>query len=67
MHCFLEKALQSTTFWMNFTKILFPFYIVWLRMLFLVIVYLLERFKVKLIDVSNKNAYVVHFLMKSLY
>jgi formate-dependent nitrite reductase membrane component NrfD len=55
MHCFWEKALQKPTFWMNFKEIFFPYYIVWLWMLFLVILYLLEHVKVKYVQKSNKS------------
>jgi hypothetical protein len=45
---FDEKAFQSTTFWTNLEEIFFfPYYIIWLELLFLVILYLLEHFKVK--------------------
>ena len=40
---------------MNFKEIFFPYYIVWLWMLFLVILYLLEHFKVKYAQKSNKS------------
>jgi hypothetical protein len=40
---------------MNFKEIFFPYYIVWLWMLFLVILYLLEHFKVKYVQKSNKS------------
>jgi hypothetical protein len=39
----------------EFQRNLFPYYIVWLWMLFLVILYLLEHFKVRIIVVSNKS------------
>jgi hypothetical protein len=55
MHCFWEKVLQKPTFWMNFKEIFFPYYVVWLWMLFLVILYLLEYFKVKYAQKSNKS------------
>jgi hypothetical protein len=55
MYCFWEKALQKPTFWMNFKEIFFPYYIVWLWMLFLVILYLFEHFKVKYAQKSNKS------------
>jgi hypothetical protein len=50
-----EKVLQNTTFWMNLKEIFFPYYIVYLGMLFLVILYLLEHFKVKYAAASNKS------------
>ena len=40
---------------MNLKEIFFPYYIVCLKMLFLVIVYLLEHFKVKYAIASNKS------------
>jgi hypothetical protein len=55
MHCFSEKALQKPTFLMNFKEIFFPYYIVWLRKMFSIILYLLEHFKVKYAQKSNKN------------
>jgi hypothetical protein len=55
MHCFWKKTLQKPTFWMNFKEIFFPYYIVWLWMLFLVILYLLKHFKVKYAQKSNKS------------
>jgi hypothetical protein len=55
MQCFWEKTLQKPTFWMNFKEIFFSYYIVWLWMLFLVILYLLEHFKVKMAAVYNKS------------
>jgi hypothetical protein len=55
MQCFWEKTLQKPTFWMNFKEIFFPYYIVWLWMLVLVILYLLEHFKVKDAQKSNKS------------
>jgi hypothetical protein len=55
MHCFWKKTLQKPTFWMNFKEIFFPYYIVWLWMLFLVILNLLEHFKVKYAQKSNKS------------
>jgi hypothetical protein len=39
----------------EFQRDLFPYYIVWLGMLFLVILYLLEHFKVKYAATSNKS------------
>jgi hypothetical protein len=50
-----EKALQNTTFWMNLKEIFFPYYIVCLEMLFLVILYLLEHFEVKYVAATKKN------------
>ena len=55
MHCFYKKALQKPTFWMNFKEISFPYYIVWLWMLFLVILYLLGHFDVKYAQNSIKS------------
>jgi hypothetical protein len=55
MHWFSEKALQKPTFLMNFKEIFFPYYIVWLRKMFSMILYLLEHFKVKYAQKSNKN------------
>jgi hypothetical protein len=55
MHCFWEKAFQKPTFLMNFKEIFFPYYIVWLRKIFLVILYSLEHFKVKYAQKSNKS------------
>jgi hypothetical protein len=49
----LGKSTPKQIFWMNFKEIFFP-YIVWLWMLFLVILYLLEHFKVKMAPISNK-------------
>ena len=40
---------------MNFKEIFFLYYIVWIWMLFLVILYLFEHFKVKIIAVYNKS------------
>jgi hypothetical protein len=62
MHCFLENALQSITFWMNFKDIFFSYYIEWLWMI-LVIFNSFNYFKDKLIVVSNKNLYST-FLME---
>jgi hypothetical protein len=53
-----EKALQSTTFWMNFKEIFFSYYIVWLEMLFLIILLLLEHFKGKHDVASNKSLFL---------
>jgi hypothetical protein len=50
---------------MNFKEIFFPYYIVWLWMLFFVILYLLEYFKVKYAQKSNKS--LVYFVKKNLY
>jgi hypothetical protein len=40
---------------MNFKEIFFLYYIIWLWMLVLVILYLLEHFKVKYAQKSNKS------------
>jgi hypothetical protein len=40
---------------MNFKEIFFPYHIVWLKKMFLMILYLLEHFKVKYAQKSNKN------------
>jgi hypothetical protein len=50
-----KKYSKVQQFWVNFKGIFFPYYIVWLWMLFLVILYLLEHFKVKMFVVSNKG------------
>jgi hypothetical protein len=57
MQCFWKKVLQKATFWVNFKEFFFPYYIVWLWMLFLVVLYLLKHFKVKLAAVFNKSLY----------
>jgi hypothetical protein len=56
---------KSTTFWVNFKEIFFPYYLVWLWMLFLVILYLFEHFKVKLVAVFNKSLRSIFFKEKN--
>jgi hypothetical protein len=55
MQCFWKKTLQKPTFWVNFKKIFFSYYIVRLWMMFLVVLYLHEHFKVKYAQKSNKS------------
>jgi hypothetical protein len=50
-----QKALQKTTFWMNLKEIFFPYYIISWKMLFLVILYLLEHFEVKYATATKKS------------
>jgi hypothetical protein len=50
-----QKALQKTTFWMNLKEIFFPYYIISWKMLFLVILYLLEHFEVKYAATTKKS------------
>jgi hypothetical protein len=59
-----EKALQKIIFWMNLKEILFPYYIVCLKMFFLVILYLLEHFKVKYAVAFNKSLVSAFFKEK---
>jgi hypothetical protein len=62
MHCFWEKALQKPTLLMNFKEIFFPYYIVWLWMMFSMISYLFEHFKVKYAQKSNKSLVSVFYI-----
>jgi hypothetical protein len=50
-----EKILQNTTFWMNLKEIFFPYYIVCLGMLFLMVLYLFKHFKVKYAIAFDKS------------
>jgi hypothetical protein len=52
---FLEKNTPKYNICVNLEEIFFPYYNLWLWMLFLVILLLLEHFKVKLIAKSNKS------------
>jgi hypothetical protein len=52
---------------MNFKKTFFPYYIVCLWMLFLVILYLFEHFKVKLVAVPNNSLYSVFLKNKFVF
>jgi hypothetical protein len=56
MHCFLEKTLQSTTFWVNFKEIFFLLYCKVMDVDFGDFIFT-KYFKIKLFDVSNKNLY----------
>jgi hypothetical protein len=51
---------------MNLKEIFLPYCIVWLGMLFLVISYLLEHFKLNRL-LQPKKVLVVHFLKNNLY
>jgi hypothetical protein len=50
-----EKLLQNITFWMNLKEFFFSYYIICLEMLFLVILYLLEHFKVEYAAATKKS------------
>jgi hypothetical protein len=50
-----EKELQNIIFLMNLIEIFFPYYIVCLEMLFSVILYLLEHFKVTYATATKKS------------
>jgi hypothetical protein len=67
MQCLWEKALQKPTFLMNFKEIFFPCYIVWLWMMFSVILYLLEHFKVKYAQKSNKSLISAFHIEKLMF
>jgi hypothetical protein len=52
---------------MDFKEIFFPYHIAWLWMMFLVILYLLEHFKVKYAQKSNKSLVSALYKEKLLF